>query len=160
MQSFADETRIITATLDQIEDVIPLFDGYRQFYGQAADQAAARRFLQERFILGESLIFLAYLGSAAVGFTQLYPSFSSVSLERLWILNDLYVVPEARGRRVGQALIERAAGYSSRMGAKGLVLETAVDNLSAQKLYERLGFVRDTAFYRYALKTPPHAEQT
>ena len=159
MDSFASEVRIVTATLDQIEDLIPLFDGYRQFYKQEHDLAAARRFLEERLILRESVIFLAYLDTRAVGFTQLYPSFSSVSMQRLWILNDLYVAPEIRGHRIGEALIEKAAQFSSRMGAKGLSLETAADNVSAQALYERVSFVRDTEFYRYYLATPARNEQ-
>lgn len=159
MDSFASEVSIVTATLDQIEDLIPLFDGYRQFYKQERDLPAARRFLEERLILRESIIFLAYRGTNAVGFIQLYPSFSSVSMQRLWILNDLYVAPEVRGHRIGEALIETAAQFSSRMGAKGLILETAADNVSAQTLYERVSFVRDTEFYRYYLQTPARTEQ-
>ncbi len=144
---------IIIATLDQLDDLAPLFDAYRVFYGQKSDLGRAQAFLRERLYLRESVVFLAYAHSRPVGFTQLYPSFSSVSTERLWVLNDLYIVPEMRGQRVGERLIERAAGFATEFGAKGLSLSTAITNASGQKLYERAGFVRDEEFYHYFLKT-------
>lgn len=144
---------IITATLDQLDHLAPLFDAYRVFYGQPNDLERAQAFVRERMYLQESVVFLAYAHSRSVGFTQLYPSFSSVSTERLWVLNDLYVVPEMRGQRVGERLIERAARFATEFGAKGLSLSTAITNVSGQKLYERVGFVRDREFYHYFLKT-------
>lgn len=131
MNTPSEETRVIIATLDQIEELAPLFDAYRQFYKQPSDPAGARRFLEERFRLRESVVFLAYRQGRAVGFTQLYPSFSSISMLRQWLLNDLYVLPEMRGQRIGEALIARAAAFSREMGAKGLQLSTAVDNHTA-----------------------------
>ncbi len=144
---------IVTATLDHLDDLTPLFDAYRVFYEQPSDLERARSFLRERMYLRESVVFLAYADSKPVGFTQLYPSFSSESTQRLWILNDLYVVPDLRGQRVGERLIERAARFSKEFGAKGLLLSTAITNTSGQKLYERVGFVREDAFYEYFLKT-------
>lgn len=144
---------IITATLDHLDDLAPLFDAYRVFYGQPSDLDRARSFLRDRLYLGESVVFLAYAHSRPVGFTQLYPSFSSVSTQRLWVLNDLYVAPELRGQRVGERLIERAAQFATEFGAKGLSLSTAITNTSGQRLYERVGFVRDEEFYHYFLKT-------
>jgi GNAT superfamily N-acetyltransferase len=143
---------VIRATLDHLEELVPLFDGYRQFYQQVSDQAAARHFIQQRLAQDESVIFLAMLGEQASGFTQLYPSFSSVSMKRLWILNDLFVAPTARGQGIGEALLERARQFTLETGAKGLMLETAVDNLTAQRLYERLGWQRETQFYVYNLR--------
>ena len=143
---------IITATLDQIEDLVPLFDAYRVFYKQPSDLEAARTFLSERLYLGESMIFLAYLDKRAVGFTQLYPLFSSTSMKRIWLLNDLYVVPDMRGQRIGEQLIQRAADVMRSFGAVRLKLSTQTTNLSGQKLYERVGFVRDTEFYYYSLE--------
>ena len=144
---------IITATLDHLEQLAPLFDAYRVFYQQDSDLEAATVFLRERFLLRENVIFLALEGQTALGFTQLYPSFSSVSLKRLWILNDLFVIPEARGQRVGEALIGAAVELATRSGAVGVQLETAHSNLSGQKLYERLGFQREDLAYRtYFLK--------
>ena len=144
---------IITATLDHLEQLAPLFDAYRVFYQQDSDLEAATVFLRERFLLRENVIFLALEGQTALGFTQLYPSFSSVSLKRLWILNDLFVIPEARGQRVGEALIGAAVELATQSGAVGVQLETAHSNLSGQKLYERLGFQREDLAYRtYFLK--------
>ncbi|HEX6290187.1 MAG TPA: GNAT family N-acetyltransferase [Herpetosiphonaceae bacterium] len=145
-----DRIEVTRAQPDHIDLVAPLFDGYRQFYGQVSDIEAGRRFLQERISADESVIFVAFGGAAAVGFTQLYPTFSSVVLRRLWILNDLFVAPEARRRGVARALLEHARQFAVQTDAKGLVLETAVDN-PAQRLYEALGWRRDSGFYHYAL---------
>ena len=145
--------KIITATLDHLEQLAPLFDAYRVFYEQTSDLEAATAVLRERFLLRENVVFLALEGDTALGFTLLYPSFSSVSIKRMWILNDLYVVPEARGQRVGEALIGAAVELALASGAVGVQLETAHSNLSGQKLYERLGFQREDLEYRtYFLK--------
>lgn len=135
--------------------VAPLFDGYRQFYGSPPDLERARKYLSERLSRAESVIFLALLegetGWNAVGFTQLYPTFSSISLKRFWILNDLYVAPQARKLGIAKALMERARHHAAEMGAGGLALEVATDNEAAQRLYESLGWKRDERFYHYAL---------
>ena len=145
--------KIITATLDHLELIAPLFNAYRVFYDQASDLEAATAFLRERFLLRESVIYMALEGETAFGFTQLYPSFSSVSMRRLWILNDLFVIPEARGQRVGEALIGAAVELAQTSGAVGVQLETAHSNLSGQRLYERLGFQREDLEHRtYFLK--------
>lgn len=131
------------ARLDDLAILTTLFDGYRVWYGQSSDPIGARHFLQERMLLGESVVFMAFVDGEAVGFTQLYPAFSSIRLRRAWILNDLFVAQTARGRGVGVALLDAARGLARQSGAWGLVLETAPDNLHAQRLYERYGFVED-----------------
>jgi GNAT superfamily N-acetyltransferase len=144
--------QIIQAVPEHLDVLVLLFDGYRQFYRQASDLEGAREFLSQRLERGESVIFLALSDSAeGLGFTQLYPSFSSVSMRRLWILNDLFVAPTARKLGVGQALLERARAFARETQAKGLTLQTAVDNLPAQALYESLGWQRETEFYTYNL---------
>jgi ribosomal protein S18 acetylase RimI-like enzyme len=142
---------IIRADLSHVPAVTPLFDAYRQFYQQAPDLDRARAFVTDRLTRGESVIFLAVSGGKYNGFTQLYPSYSSVDMAKLWILNDLFVDPAARGQGVGEALLEHARRFAEETGARSLMLETAVDNLSAQRLYERLGWVRETQFYMYYL---------
>ena len=116
---------------------------------------AARNFLAERLIRSESVIFLALLGregaEKAVGFTQLYPCFSSTAMKRMWILNDLFVTPEARRHGAAKALMERARQFAVDGKADSMWLETAVDNHPAQKLYERMGWKRDDHYYRYLL---------
>lgn len=143
---------IIRASIEHLDLAAPLFDGYRQFYKQPSNLDGARQFIKDRLIRHESVIFLALLDEHnAVGFTQLYPSFSSTSMKRLWILNDLFVAPEGRRQGIGEALLERARQFAAEDGAKGLMLETAVTNTTAQKLYERLGWKRDTEYYVYNL---------
>ncbi len=142
---------IIRATVEHLDLVAPLFDGYRQFYTQPSNLDGARQFIKDRLIRHESVIFLALLDEEGVGFTQLYPSFSSVSMKRLWILNDLFVAPAGRRQGVGEALLERARQFAVEDGAKGLMLETALTNTTAQKLYERMGWTRDNEYCVYNL---------
>ena len=144
-----------------LELILPLFDGYRQFYGQPSNLEGAQRFLTERLTRRESVIFVALIGSKGVGFTQLYPSFSSVTMQRQWILNDLFIDPEYRGRGVADAIMRAAEEFSYADNAKGLVLSTAIDNTPAQKLYEKRGWKRDEAFYTYEKYfTPPSASHS
>lgn len=140
------------ATPEDVPAVAPLFDAYRVFYGREPDPELARGFLRERLERAESVVFLALDGEAgrAVGFTQLYPLFSSVAARRKWLLNDLFVAPEARVRGVGGALLEAARWFAVETGAGGLELATAPDNVTAQRLYEATGWKRD-AFLHYAL---------
>lgn len=130
---------------------MPLFDAYRVFYRQPSDRGLARAFVGERLAQGDTVIFIAERGGEGVGFTQLFPSFSSVSARRLWILNDLFVAPEARRGGVARALLERAKDYAVETQAKGLVLTTEVNNRAAQSLYEALGWTKDETFYTYGL---------
>jgi len=142
---------ITQATPADVGAVAPLFDSYRQFYKRPSNEEAARRFLFARLSKGESVLFLARAKNAIVGFVHLYPVFSSTNLTRQWILNDLFVHPEARKRGVAHALMNRAHQFGENTQADGLTLETAADNHPAQRLYERLGWKRDEQFYRYFL---------
>ncbi|HEY8100097.1 MAG TPA: GNAT family N-acetyltransferase [Burkholderiaceae bacterium] len=129
--------------------IAPLFDLYRQFYKQTSDLPLALAFIEKRLSRNESVIFVAEdANKKPVGFTQLYPSFSSVSARRTWILNDLFVLPELRRQRVGFALLDAAKIHAIATRAKRLSLSTAHDN-PAQQLYESFGFVRNNAFYQY-----------
>ncbi len=132
---------------------MPLFDQYRQFYKQVSDPDGCRRFLLQRIENRESVIYLALDNGVAAGFVQLYPSFSSASMRRLWILNDLFVATQYRRSGAGQELIEHSRQLAIHTGAKGLVLATAIENFTAQRLYEKLGFTRDHDFYHYVLST-------
>jgi ribosomal protein S18 acetylase RimI-like enzyme len=119
----------------------PLFALYRQFYGQPYDESMAADFLRERLERGQSVVLLAEVpGSPPMGFTQLYPGFSSVAAAPAWVLGDLYVREWARGGGVAAALMEHAERIARQAGAVHLTLETARDNLGAQRLYERQGY--------------------
>lgn len=141
--------KIIIANQSHIEALTSLFDAYRIFYKQPSDLDKAKEFLRQRMKKEESIIFLALDDSGrAIGFTQLFPSFSSVTMQRVYILNDLYVEAEFRGKGIGEALLDHAKKFAIQEGSKGLTLETATNN-PAQKLYERLGWKKDTDVFHY-----------
>ncbi|MEB3287882.1 MAG: GNAT family N-acetyltransferase [Vampirovibrionales bacterium] len=148
------QTPTSTITIQQAEvsdlnALSMLFDQYRVFYGQKSNSPACSHFLFERLINHESVIFLAKINEAIVGFAQLYPGFSSVSLLPQWTLNDLYVLPDYRKRGIGKALIDRCQQLVAERQDKGLILSTAIDNQNAQRLYETCGFGKDNAFHHY-----------
>jgi GNAT superfamily N-acetyltransferase len=134
------------ASASDLDLLVPLFDQYRHFYRQPGDVALARRFLSERLQHQESIVFLAMRADGtAMGFTQLFPSFSSASAARIFILNDLFVAPEARRTGVGSMLLAAAVEYGRAAGAVRLTLSTA------HALYESAGWTRQTDFYVYNL---------
>ncbi len=135
--------KISEATINNIKDLAILFDAYRVFYKQTSNIEAAKYFLLNRLKQKDSVIYLAYINDKAVGFTQLYPLFSSVTMQPIYILNDLYVDADYRGKGIGEALINKAKSFSKERQTKGLAIQTAFNN-PAQHLYERLGFVKDT----------------
>ncbi|MGD6817824.1 N-acetyltransferase family protein [Metabacillus sp. 84] len=141
---------VYEASIEDAEAAAHLFNEYRMFYRQPSDLEGARQFILERLEKKESVIYLAKdeHGTAA-GFAQLYPSFSSVSMRKIWIVNDLFVTEQERKRGTAGQLLERAADLCRKTGAKFLNLETAADNSSAQRLYEKNQFVKveDTFFY-------------
>ena len=144
--------KLLRADVSSLDQVADLFDAYRGFYGQPANLPQSRAFLAERLARDESVIFYAQDESGqALGLVQLYPSFSSIDAHRTWLLSDLFTAPQARGRGVGTLLMNAAREFALATGAKGLVLETATDNHTAQRLYESLGYVRDLGYYTYCL---------
>ena len=136
---------------EDLEPLVSLFDAYRQFYGQPTDLRLARSFLEERFQRQESLVLVSERSGSLLGFVQLFPSFSSVSARRSFILNDLFVVPEARRLGVARALLHEAAQLGRSLGAVRLSLSTAKTNHAAQALYASLGWTRDEVFLHYTL---------
>jgi GNAT superfamily N-acetyltransferase len=137
-----------------IRTVAELFDGYRQFYGQSADLSLAEAFLRDRFTSNDSVVFLAIdpPSGNGLGFVQLFPSFSSVAAQRIWILNDLFVAPTARQRGIGRALLDAARNYGVATGAKRIVLSTAAVNREARSLYESSGYKQEDVFLVYKLE--------
>jgi ribosomal protein S18 acetylase RimI-like enzyme len=150
----SDEIEVVQASAENLYSVASLFDQYRVFYGQASDWSAAQHFILDRFNSNDSVIYLALAqaNDAALGFVQLYPSFSSISMKPLWILNDLFVAPKARNKGIARRLMDRARKLAIGNGSKGLVLETAVENRAAQLLYEDLGYLRNETSFRYYLQ--------
>ena len=147
------DTTIRRATVADLDALVPLFDAYRMFYAQASDPVRAREFLAQRLANGESAVLVAERGPSAVGFTQLYPVFSSVRTARTWLLNDLFVADAARRRGVARALLDAAATFARDDGAAGLMLETSRDNAPARALYRDAGWHEDETQW-YSLATP------
>lgn len=141
------------ATFDDLNAILPMFEAYRASYGETPRVEDARQFLRERCVLGESKVIVAERDGRLLGFTQLFPSFSSVTLQRLWILNDLFVDADVRGVGVGRRLLQAAADFGREANAKQLFIEGAITNVNARGLYESFGFVRNSeyAYYHYPL---------
>lgn len=140
------------ATIADLDSLVPLFDAYRQFYRKPSDPVLARQFLLERFQHNESVIFIAINNEgSSVGFTQLFPSFSSLSAGRVFILNDLFVSVENRRQGVAASLLRVAKDFGQGIGAVRLTLSTEVTNGGAQALYESLGWLKQTDFHVYNL---------
>ncbi|MFK8030704.1 MAG: GNAT family N-acetyltransferase [Gammaproteobacteria bacterium] len=150
---------VFAAEIDHLEPLSQLFDRYRQFYGRPSDLSLAENFVKARLLAGDTRFFLATVGDneetrKAAGFTQLFPSFSSVSASSILILNDLYVDHSQRQKGVGRALMRAARDYARDSGCAGIKLETQKTNTIGQALYESEGYVRLTGFYQYFLDTP------
>lgn len=146
--------QIARATTDDVDAITPLFDAYRQFYNQRGEAERTRCFLADRPKTGQSVIFVCHaIGNraAALGFTQLFPIFSSISIASAWILNDLYVVPASRRAGVGRSLLAAAHESARTSGAIRIELVTQRENKAAQLLYESLGYREDSEFRRYSL---------
>ena len=140
---------ILKATVNDLDSLSELFDLYRIFYQQKSDISGAREFIKDRLNNQESVIFIAFDENNPIGFVQLYPSFSSVSMKRTWVLNDLYVRESVRGKGFGEKLIEKAITFAEETGAKGILLETNIENITAQRLYEKIGFTKETNYFYF-----------
>lgn len=143
---------VSAASANDLVDLVRLFAGYLRFYQVPREESDIADFLGERLQRGDAQLFIARdAQGVAQGFVQLYPLFSSLALEPAWLLSDLYVDEASRRAGVGEALMNAARAHAEATGACGLQLETAKSNLAGQRLYERLGYVRDEQFLTYWL---------
>lgn len=134
--------------------IAPLFVKYREFYGELPYPDSSRAFLEKRLRRKESVIYLALPDdddTKLLGFCQLYPSFSSLSLKRVWILNDIYVAEDARRQLVADHLLRAAKKMAKETHAVRLRVSTSASNEVAHKTYESIGFHQDTEFLSYVL---------
>ena len=132
------------AIINDVNSLVALFEGYRNFYKQIAAPEKARLFLTNRLTQKDSVIYVAEIGSVLVGFVQLYPLFSSTRMEPMWLLNDLFVDEDYRSRGIAVQLIEAAKVHCKQTKACGLLLETAKTNIIGNQLYPKTGFELDT----------------
>lgn len=146
--------RIVQATLEHLDLLTPMFIKYREFYGELALPDSSRKFLENRLKRKESVIYMALADEEdrLLGYCQLYPSFSSLSLKRVWILNDIYVAEDARRQLVADRLLQTAKKMAKDTNAIRLRVATSQSNLAAQKTYESIGFREDTVFKNYTLE--------
>ena len=142
---------IITVTLAHLEAVVKIFDAYRVWYRQPTDLKGALSFLKERFQNKDSVMFAAKDSSSGefVGFVQLYPLFSSTRMRRVWLLNDLFVKKEFRGKGISKQLIAQAKQLAKETDACGLLLETEKSNDIGNQLYPATGFELESATHYY-----------
>lgn len=146
--------RIVKATLEHLDLLTPLFVKYREFYGELPYPDSSRAFLEKRLSRDESVIYLALAADddkKLLGFCQLYPSYSSLSLKRVWILNDIYVAEDARRQLVADHLMRTAKKMAKDTQAVRMRVSTSSNNDVAQKVYESIGFREDTQFKNYVL---------
>ncbi|MDH4583103.1 GNAT family N-acetyltransferase [Pseudomonas sp. BN415] len=146
--------RIVQATLEHLDLLCPLFVKYREFYGELPFPESSRKFLEKRLSRKESVIYLAFPDdddTRLLGFCQLYPSFSSLSLKRVWILNDIYVAEDARRQLVADRLLQTAKKMARETNAVRMRVSTSVSNEVAHKVYESIGFHEDAEFKNYIL---------
>lgn len=146
--------RIVQATLEHLDLLTPMFIQYREFYGELPLPDSSRKFLENRLKRQESVIYLALADDEErlLGYCQLYPSFSSLSLKRVWILNDIYVAEDARRQLVADRLLQTAKKMAKDSNAVRLRVATSQNNLAAQKTYESIGFREDQVFKNYTLE--------
>ncbi|XOV93252.1 MAG: GNAT family N-acetyltransferase [Bacteroidota bacterium] len=142
------EIHVSKASRSDLDKLSILFDDYRVFYRKSSDPIGSKSFISERLDQNDSVIFVASDGNQMVGFTQLYPTFSSATMQKFYILNDLFVKPEVRGQGIGKSLLRHAQLFTKNENLKGLSLATALDN-PAQYLYESLGWKKDVDFLHY-----------
>jgi len=145
--------KITKASPNDLPVLASLFDRYRIFYKEKSDIKTAMAFLSGRIANNDAQLFVCWNSTGMiVGFMQLYPLFSSTAMKKLWLLNDLFVHEDFRGMGYSMALIDKAKALCSETGAHGIILETAKDNTAGNRLYPKMGFMRDTAHNYYSWK--------
>lgn len=143
--------KVTLADPERVHEIAELFNDYRRFYQQEPDLEGALAFLMARFENKDSVIYTSSEGSRLAGFVQLYPSYSSVSMKSIWILNDLFVAEPYRRKGIARELLEAVNKHAQTTEALRIQCATQIVNVAAQRLYESLGYLKDEDFYHYSL---------
>ena len=146
MQASPMPCRIEAASAADLNELVRLYIDYRLFYGEPPEQERAAAFIRDRVTQSSGRYFLAWNGDNAIGFMHLMPSTNTLAMRPIWLLEDLYVDVSARGQGVATALLSYAEAFARSTGAERLTLATAHDNLAAQHIYKKLGYVREEHF--------------
>jgi ribosomal protein S18 acetylase RimI-like enzyme len=142
------------ATIQDLYQLTPLFDQYLVFYKKPSNYEKHKLYLKERMENNEAIIFMAFddeTKDKAIGFALIYPTFSSILLNKILILNDLFVDSTIRNNGIGEKLILKTAELAKELGIDLVRLRTAKTNVTAQGLYHKMGFMRDNLVYTYDL---------
>lgn len=142
------------ATLQDLDQLTNLFDQYVVFYKNPSNIEKHKAYLKDRIENNEAIIYLAFDEKnleKAIGFTLIYITFSSLALNKILILNDLYVDSTIRKNGVGEKLILEVIALAKELGSNLIRLRTAKSNTVAQGLYNKMGFVREDYLYSYDL---------
>lgn len=137
------------AVLEDLHPLSVLFDEYRQFYGASSNLELSYKFLKQRFLNEESVIFIHVKDEVLTGFVLLYMGFSSVACSIYYILDDVYVRPIYRRQGAAKQLIDTAILFARHQNAQRISLETQKNNYQSHQLYEQMGFVKDDEFQTY-----------
>ncbi|WHZ03859.1 GNAT family N-acetyltransferase [Neobacillus sp. YX16] len=140
------------ATIQDLHRIVPIFDSYRKYFGQKKDPDMVEEFLFDRFEHLESVIFIAEQQDEVIGFAQLYPVFSSLTLQRVWLLNDFFIAEEFRGSGVGSQLFTAVKEFTLLTKSKGIELSVEHTNKKAWSFWEKQGFKQDEEFRYYFYK--------
>lgn len=146
------ELTIRQATIPDLPKIVAMFDSYREYFGQQKDPAAVEQFLFEKFERLESVIYMAQLQDEIIGFAQLYPVFSSLTLQRVWLLNDFFIAEDFRGSGVGTQLFSTVKEFTLLTKSKGIELSVEHTNKKAWTFWEKQGFKMDEEFRYYFYK--------
>jgi ribosomal protein S18 acetylase RimI-like enzyme len=147
---------VATAGEEDLDELLELMRAYCDFYEvdppQQRLRALALALIADPERQGVQLIARDGAGSA-VGFATLYWSWSTSRAAPLGVMNDLFVHPQARGRRIGERLIEACLRRCAEHGAEEMEWQTAPENTPAQALYDRVGGRRER-WLAYSLEVP------
>ena len=142
------------ATIQDLDQLTNLFDQYAVFYKNPSNYEKHYTYLKERLEKNEAIIFVATDDenvAKLIGFVLIYVTFSSLALNKILILNDLFVDSSARKKGVGEKLILQTVEQAKELGSQDIRLRTAKNNTIAQGLYHKMGFVREDYLYSYDL---------
>lgn len=140
------------AKIQDLSIIASQFDSYRQEYEKPSDLNACYTFLEDRFVNNEFVMIIAVKENNCIGFIQIYPTFSSISLKKLWVLTDLYVTPSHRKMGIAKQLIHKSKELAQDPDSVGIVIESRISSQSAQRLYDAVGFKKDGEHLYYYLE--------
>lgn len=143
---------IKTCEINDLKQLVPAFDSYRQRYKQPSEPQKIEQFLRQMLEHKSSVIFISYEDNELTGFVQLYPSYSSIGLAPIWTLNDFYVFGGTGRKQTAEALLNAAKGLCEETDAIRIEVTTRKENHRLHKIYREYGFEKDFKYDYYFLR--------